>query len=173
MASQGVPTDNMYASDLIGELWELGYELFSDKDRMKGQFIQADVFDDNSPLSQFNGKMDIVIANQFIHLFDWKKQVIAAKRIIGFTSGPGAIVIGYQRAREMPENKVVPWGEMFIHNVESWYELWRQVGEETGTKWHINAKLVDLKEWGTEKKDTVWMDQYPMGIDFVVTRLEQ
>lgn len=170
-ASEGVSTENMHASDIVGELWQIGYDLFSDKERMKAQFIEADVFDDNSQLQQFNGKMDIIIANQFIHLFDWDRQVIAMKKIVGFTSGPNAIVVGYQRAREVSQKKAMTWGDMFIHDAQTWQDIWRLVGEETGTKWNVDAILVDLEEWGMEKEDTVWMDQYPMGINFVATRL--
>ncbi|TVY48847.1 Methyltransferase [Lachnellula occidentalis] len=171
-ASEGTPTESMYASDLVGDLWDLGYDLFGDKERMKAQFIQADIFDDNSRLSELNGKMDIILACQFIHLFDMQGQVAAMKKIVGLTSGPGAVVVGYQRGREVAMKKAMPWGEMFIHDIQTFQKIWEKVGNETETKWKIDARLVDLKEWGCEEEDIAWMDQYPMGINFVATRLE-
>ncbi|TVY44458.1 Methyltransferase ausD [Lachnellula cervina] len=171
-ASEGTPTESMYASDLVADLWDIGYDLFGDEEKMKAHFIQADIFDDSSRLFELDGKMDIIIACQFIHLFDMQGQVAVMKKIVGLTSGPGAVVVGYQRGREVAMKQAMPWGEMFIHDIQTFQEIWEKVGDETGTKWKIDARLVDLQEWGCEKEDMTWMDQDPMGINFVVTRLE-
>ena len=87
----------MHASDISAELWNLGYELFRDHQRMKAYFVQTDVLDSTSDLERFNGSMEIIIACQFFHLFDWEKQVAAMKRAVKL-SRPGAQVIGYQQA---------------------------------------------------------------------------
>ena len=96
---------------------------------MKARFIQADVFDMASDLGQLNEKMDIIIACQFFHLFEWEKQVAAMKRVVEF-SPPGAVVIGYQQAQV--EAKEIPrsWGRMFFHDTESFQKIWRQVEAE-------------------------------------------
>lgn len=49
--ADGASSENVYASDLQGEFFELGYKLFNDKDRLKSKFIAADVFDPKSGLS--------------------------------------------------------------------------------------------------------------------------
>jgi hypothetical protein len=139
---------------------------------MEAQFIQADIFD-CSKLSEWNGAMDVVLACQFLHLFDWAGQVTVMKRIVEFTKGPGALVVGYQRAREVTERNVKwPRGMMFVHGLGTWPEIRVEVEKVTGTKWRVETSLVDLKEWGYEKGDAAWMDQYPMGINFVATRLK-
>ena len=171
-ASEGTSTKSMYASVLVGDLWDLGHDLFGDKERMKAQFIQADIFDDSSRLFELNGKINIILACQFIHLFDMQGQVTVMKKIVGFTNGPGAVVVGYQRGREVAMKKAMSWGEMFIHDIQTFQKIWENVGNETGTKWKVDAGLVDLKEWGCEKENIAWVDQYPMGINFVATRLE-
>lgn len=171
LASEGVPTDNMYASDLVAELWELGFQLFNDRDVMKAQFIQADIFDTHSRLNQLDGKIDIIIACQFLHLFDWDGQIKAIRKIIEL-SRLESVVVGYQRARTSPMKVPFPWGEMFIHDPTTFREIWEKAAEGTGTKWKVESVLVDLGEWGCEEEDTAWMEQYPMGLNFVISRLE-
>ena len=51
----------MYASDLYGTFWDLGYSLFRDKDKMHAKFIQADIFASSSPLHALTNKMDIIL----------------------------------------------------------------------------------------------------------------
>lgn len=151
LVSDGVPSENMYASDLKGEFWDIGYDLFLDKDSLKTQFIEADVFDEDSGLKQLDGKLSIVLAHSFFHLFDWESQVKAVKRVIQLLKPePGVIVFGRQGAmvdagsfEHANREESIYW-----HNVESWERLWKQVGEETGTEWKVEAKLgeEDLKK---------------------------
>ena len=39
LVADGGSMDNMYASDLNRELWDIGFDLFRDRDRMKARFI--------------------------------------------------------------------------------------------------------------------------------------
>lgn len=71
--SRWAPSENMYASDLHSKLWEIGCDLFRDRDAMKARFVQADIFEPDSPLRDLDGKIDIIIACQFLHLFSWKQ----------------------------------------------------------------------------------------------------
>lgn len=169
LAADGISTHNMYATDINAELWNLGFDLFRDKDKMKAKFIQADIFDCTSDLQQWNGQMDIMIACQFLHLFDWERQVMAMKRIVGF-SRPGSILIGYQRAQVQAGELLRTWGAMYFHNEETFQKMWRQVQSETGTEWDVNVSLVDLQEWGLRDEDVEWMPNDRKGINFVITR---
>ena len=172
LAADGAPSENMYASDLRPELWEIGYDLFRDRDTMKARFIQADIFDSNTPLRDLNGKMDIIFACQFLHLFSWKKQFEALKKIVDM-SRLGTCLVGYQVGRVDPVELQRPWGVLFYHDVDSFNELWRQVAEETGTRWAVDASLVDLSQWGAEKEDYEWMSADSRGLNFVVTRSDE
>ena len=49
---------------------------------MVANFIQANILDTDSDLGQLNGIVDVVIANQFIHLFDWEPQVLVLKLVV-------------------------------------------------------------------------------------------
>ena len=172
LAANGATPQNMYASDISAELWELGFELFRDRHKMgaSAKFIKADILDTASDLSQLNGRMDIIIACQFLHLFDWEKQIEAVKRIVRF-SRPHSILVGYQRAQVQPREVERPWGRMYFHNEETFREMWCHVERETGSKWDVEVSLVDLREWGMEEEDLEWMPPDRKGINFAVTRV--
>ena len=169
LAASDVPTTQMYAVDINAELWKLGFELFRDKEKMKATFLQADIFGQSSDLQQLDHRMDIIFACQFLHLFDWNQQVIAIKRIVGF-SRPGSVLLGFQRAQVEAREIERQWGTMYFHNEETFKKIWQQVGSETGTEWEVSASMVDLQEWGMEDEDLDWEPSDPKGINFVVTR---
>lgn len=143
----GAPSDKMYASDLKGQFWDVGYELFLDKPSLKATFIEADIFDDQSGLQQLAGKLDIVHAASFFHLFNWDGQVAAAKKIIGlFRPESNSLLIGRQAGREEAGDftaQVEQTKSRYWHNPESWAKLWKQVSEETGTNWKVEADFDD------------------------------
>lgn len=160
----------MYASDISGELWQLGFELFNDREKMVAEFIQADIFDTHSSLEKLSGRIDIIIVNQFLHLFDWEGQIAAMKTIVKL-SKPGSIVVGYQRAQVPSQEVRRPWGTMYLHDPKTFRKIWETVEVETRSKWDIEADLVDLREWGMEPEDFSWMPDGKRGINFVGTRL--
>ncbi|KAJ4322970.1 hypothetical protein N0V94_002125 [Neodidymelliopsis sp. IMI 364377] len=147
----GAPSENTYGSDLKGQFWDIGYDLFLDKSSLKTKFIEADVFDDKSGLQELAGKIDIVHAASFFHLFDWDGQVAAAKKVVRLLNPDSDnLIIGRQAGRleagdftaQVEQTKSRYW-----HNPESWAKLWKQVGDETGTKWKVEANFdenVDL-----------------------------
>ncbi|MCJ1270149.1 hypothetical protein MMC22_010045 [Lobaria immixta] len=169
LAADGAPTENMYASDIHPELWDIGYDLFRDRQSMKARFIQADIFDPASPLGDLKGKIDIFIICQFFHLFGWEKQIEVGKKIVEM-SRPGAQLIGYHTGRMEAEESHVQFRTMFFHNVETFKKLWRDIGIETGTTWTVDAVLVEMEEWGLEKEDYEWASKTQRGLNFSVTR---
>ena len=170
LAADGAPTHNMYACDIKEELWQLGFELFRDREKMRARFVQADIFDPDSDLVHLSGQMDIIIASQFLHLWDWKRQVLAMKRVVEL-SRPGAILVGYQRGQVRAQEVMRPWGTMFFHDLDTYREIWHQVEVETSSRWDVEASFVDLRELGMEEEDLEWMPPGQKGINFVVTRL--
>ncbi len=159
----------MYASDISSELWYLGFDLFNDREKMVAKFIQADIFDIDSSLRHLHGHIDIIIVNQFLHLFNWEGQV-AAMKIIVKLSKPGSILVGYQRAQEPSKEIQRPWGAMYLHDHNTFREIWERVELETGSKWDLEAEVVELSEWGMEPEDFSWMPDGKKGINFIITR---
>ncbi|RAL08852.1 class I SAM-dependent methyltransferase [Aspergillus homomorphus CBS 101889] len=172
--ADGAPTERWWAIDLEPRLWELGYELFRDRDRMAAQFVAGDfrtmAATAGSPLGPLCGCVDVVIANQFIHLFDRADQREVIKRIIAL-SKPGTMVVGFQQGRRQPREDARPWGTMFFHNRDSFVALWESIQRETATEWTMHVREVDLlQNWGLQKEDVAWMPADQRGLEFVFVR---
>ncbi|GIK01921.1 hypothetical protein Aspvir_005962 [Aspergillus viridinutans] len=171
LAAHGVPTDLMWAVDIEPGLWQLGFELFRDRDRMKARFIQGDFLSmADESFNDLKGNVDVVIASQFLHLFSWEGQIVATKRIVAL-SKPGTMLVGYQQGRKTAREYMRPWGMLFYHNLESFVELWDVVQQDTNTQWRLEVAEVDLKAWGMEDEDVQWMPADRQGINFVITRI--
>ena len=169
LAANGVETTSMYAIDINKEIWDLGFDLFRDRSKMKATFIHCNLLDSPPILQELDGKVDIIIACEFLHCFNQKQQHLATKNIVQF-SRPGSVVIGYQRAHPDSCEVVQPYAVMYFHNLDTFRDMWRQVACETGTNWQVEVEMVDLTEWGLEKEDCEWMERPWKGINFVVTR---
>ncbi|CAL5873744.1 uncharacterized protein PFLUO_LOCUS8026 [Penicillium psychrofluorescens] len=136
----GVSSENLYASDLRLDFFEIGYDLFADRDSLKSPFISADIFDDNSDLVKtLTGQVDIINAASFFHLFNWDQQITVAKRVVSLLRAqPGSLLIGRQVGRQDPLNQKAD-DRHYRHDPSTWKRLWKQVEEETGTKWDVQA----------------------------------
>lgn len=149
----GAPSSNTYGSDLWGDFFEVGYKLFNDKDRLQTTFIAADIFDDGSQLvTELAGKVDIIYTGAFFHLFTLDEQERAAARVVQLLAPkPGSLIVGRQsggeEAREEERKGNTGGKKYFKHNAQSWKELWKRVGETTGTRWSVEAD-VNLPEYG-------------------------
>ncbi|KAF2851674.1 hypothetical protein T440DRAFT_422227 [Plenodomus tracheiphilus IPT5] len=140
----GAPSENIHASDIKADFWAFGYEMFLDKSTLQTPFIEADIFDANSELKQLDGKINIIHANSFFHLFDWDDQFKAAKRVVQLLKPvSGSMIIGRQGGKPEAESLAhVQKGQTaFWHNPESWAEMWEEVGKQTGTEWKVEASL--------------------------------
>ncbi|CAO2651828.1 Nn.00g001110.m01.CDS01 [Neocucurbitaria sp. VM-36] len=144
IVSDGAPSEHTHASDLKQDFWDFGYDLFVDKSTLKTTFIQADIMDADSKLNELNGKINIVYASSFFHLFDWEGQIKVAKRVIELLKAEsGSLILGRQGGKPVAGDFSHVKKDMtsYWHNVESWTKLWEQVGQETGTEWKVEAAL--------------------------------
>lgn len=141
----GAPPKNLYCTDLRQEFFDLGYDLFLDRDKWQSTFFAADVLKPSRELDALNGKVSVVYAAAFFHLFDRPEQLSLAKRVVTLLSSkPGSMVLGRQTGNINAgryEHKTNDGGYMFRHNERSWKELWDEVGSETGTKWDVYVEL--------------------------------
>ena len=63
LVNDGAPAQNLYGFDII-DFWDLGFEMFQDRDRFKAHFVQADIMAADSKLAEFKGKLDIIYIAQ-------------------------------------------------------------------------------------------------------------
>lgn len=143
LAHDGAPSENLTGSDLTRGFWDISYDLFRDQAVLKSKFIEADIFDAASNLRDIDGQIDILQASSFFHLFDRDAQAKAIKKVIQLMKPlAGVMVIGRQLGlSQAGENTIFMDTKMYMHNPESWAELWKEVGDETDTKWDVAASL--------------------------------
>jgi len=146
VAFDGAPTEHLYGCDLREEFFDLGYKLFRDKEILKSQFIVADIFEPSSALSSLYGKMDIIYAGSFLHLFGWAEQVEICKQIVKLLKDKkGSMLLGRQ-VGNLDAGEIFhrsnEGGTMFRHNGESFKKMWDEVGELTKTKWRVETEMI-------------------------------
>jgi len=115
--------------------------------------MAADIFDPSSPLAELEGKVDIIYAGSFLHLFNYEQQVAVCKRIVGLLKArKGSLVLGRQAGNVEAGERVHRTNavqSMFRHNEESFRKMWAEVGEATGTKWKVDVQLfTQSDDWG-------------------------
>lgn len=157
----GAPTEHMHASDLVADFWELGYELFHDRERFHASFYATDIFDTAASLFEAPSiPFDIVYVGSFMHLWDWAAQVEAGKAMVRL-SRPGTLVVGCQMGLVQGTLLRTGWKNdtktIYYHDAESIKNLWAEVAETTGTTWETTATLTSIEALLPEKRDYEWM----------------
>ncbi|KUJ12916.1 uncharacterized protein LY89DRAFT_721745 [Mollisia scopiformis] len=186
LVHDGAPSTGVYGTDLHGEYFDFGYELFRDKNiLLRDHFIAADILDENAAgLKELEGRIDVLNAVHLIHVFSLEDQKLLLKRFIALLKPERGVMVtgrltgnlnaGYHELANAKATVKGGRAEIFEHNVESFKKLWGEVGEETGTRW-------DCKAWfwrfgihtGGEDKPANWHRKKEHGfISFVVTRTE-
>ncbi|KAH0265545.1 hypothetical protein KCU91_g11383, partial [Aureobasidium melanogenum] len=172
LVADGVPDEALMGSDLHQGFLDLGYDLFKDKETLRTKFIAADVFEAQSKLTPLEGNIDIIHASSFFHLFGYEGQKKVARRVVQLLKPKkDSLLVGRQvgniRAHE-EESSASGSGTMFLHNVESWKQMWKEIGEETGTQWKVEAAL---EEWPLARDKASWHREGTKRIIFTVRRL--
>jgi len=145
--ADGAPSENLYGADLEMKFMELGYDLFLDKETLKTKFIASDIFDPEADIKQLNDSINIVHASSFFHLFNWEQQMQSARRIVELLKKePGVLVIGGHlgcvdagEVESRVDKKTRYW-----HNAESFKRMWKEVGDETGSKWEVDVRVTEF-----------------------------
>ena len=155
LVADGIPGEKLYGADLRLEFLELGYELFQDKGSLKAHFLEGDIFEEDDEaeggkeLSNLNGKIDIIYAAAFLHLFNWEEQVRAGTRMVRLMT-ENSLVFGWQLGTTKPGSRARHSDKSrtrYDHNPASFQKLWEVIGEQTATKWKVHAELHQVKGW--------------------------
>ena len=159
LVADGVPSENIYGLDVERPLIDLGYDLFMDRDKLRSTFVVRDVFDKDADWSPLEGKMDIIHASAFFHLFPWPKQAEVGRVLVRLARlKSSSIIIGRQMGSLTPGEfpSMVEGSTGYRHNVDSLQRLWDEVGAMTGSRWTVEGTLdtVALMGIGELSKDS-------------------
>ena len=175
LVKDGAPSENCFGSDLRSDFMAMGYDLFLDKDTLKTEFIGADVFDPSSGLKRLDGQMDIIHTAAFFHLFSMEEQKTVARRVIQLLKPQkGSLLVGRQvgnvKGQEVP-HRSNPNSHMFRHDVSTWKKMWKDIAEETGTQWDVQAELLDWPGLPGGSGPAEWQNQGVRRLTFSVRRM--
>lgn len=147
LVTLGVDPKRLVGLDINPAMINFGYELFGDRDKLETEFIIADMLDASSIPEHLLDQFDFIFASLSIHLFNWDRQVQATVNAIKLLKPtPGSILFGIQvgraKGKEMFIDVTIP--DIFIHDPQTYRDLWKEVGKRTGTSWEVSAELMDL-----------------------------
>ena len=174
----GIPSTQLYGFDIEPKFFEYGYDLFRDRKTLQAIFVPGDIIAESnskegSELDNLVGQMDVVFANSFLHVWDWHDMIVATKRLVSFTkANKGSMVVGRQLGSVNAISHAMPTkgGSNWRHNVQSMERFWKQVGEETGSEWKVEAALDDGAEL-KENKGHTWSEPGMRMISWSAVRL--
>ena len=158
LIADGAPAGNMCGLDIERPLIDVGYDLFRDRGKLKATFIVGDVYNPDTDWTQLEGKMDIINASAFFHLFPWQKQVEACCLLVRFgRARAGTVIIGRQMGSLTPGEfpSLVEGTTGYRHNTGTLRKLWDGVEAMTGTQWEVDGTLdsVGIMGKGDSAKD--------------------
>lgn len=101
LAANGVETASMYAIHISSEFWSLSFDLFREGSKTKATFIHRDTFDQSLRLQQLEGKIDIILVCQLLHLFGQEHQILATKSTVQLFR-PGSVALDINERTHSP-----------------------------------------------------------------------
>lgn len=170
--ADGAPSSAaMSGLDIEPAFFDLGYELFRDREKMHATFLAADLTKTSVPsISSLRSKIDIVSAQSLFHLFNLNDQKTIAQHLVSLLKPiPGSMILGRQAGDlEAGEKRGLSQDSLvFLHNLETFERFWQEVGAATDSKWKADAQV------GTAPRRMLsqsWSTPGIMVLSFKVTR---
>lgn len=147
LVAGGAPAENIYGCDLQPGFIDMGYKLFKDQGRLQSKFLIADIFDSNSELAKLKEQFNIVYTGSFFHLWGLEGQRKVSKAVASLLKPEkGSMILGRQIGAVEAAEQTSATGTMYRHNVESLKQLWKEIGDELGATFSVEAKLQELHD---------------------------
>ena len=144
LSFEGVSSERLYGTDLQSGFLDAGYGLFQDREKTKAKFLTGDILkEDDKRLAELVGKIDIIHAMAFFHLWEEEDQFKAAIRVASFLRPDNPEVMIFGR-HEGPKGE--GW-EKYVLGPDAWQHLWDRVGEATGTRWTTTMDVRSTETW--------------------------
>ncbi|PHH81714.1 hypothetical protein CDD82_112 [Ophiocordyceps australis] len=144
LRAAGVPGSRLIGTDIQPRFIDLGYDLFRDRKLLGASFVVGDMKDPKDKrLAKLSGKVTIIYAGKFFHLFSWAEQLYIGQRLMSFIKPDTAngliygMLIGVVRAAAPTATKA---SMPYFHDPDSFQRLWDEIGESTGTRWRVKME---------------------------------
>lgn len=161
----------MYGLDVEPGFFDLGYELFRDKETMHATCVAADLTKlCVSSIEPMKSSIDVISVQSIFHLFTLKDQNTVAQHLSGLIKPiAGSIIVGRQLGnREAGEQRGLSEDTtIFAHNPDSWDSFWQDVGASTNTKWKVDTRVEEAAE---RAKRQAWASPGMIVLVFTITR---
>ena len=179
LVQDGVSSSQLYGLDIEQKFLDLSYDLFLDRGKFRGTMLAADVEaagngekDEDHKLVTVKGKIDIIWAASFFHLFTRPRQLNIAKKLVELLRPvSGSMLLGRQLGSVKPgDYDIMKDGRwQYRHSPETLAEFWEEVGRETGTKWRVEATVDDV-DFGYHGSNMAWGDPDMRRLLFKIVR---
>lgn len=169
----GVQQGQLYGLDII-DFMPLGSELFRDADRfnMDGRFVVGDILDMNDESEAahlLDGGMNVVWCSAILHQFPWDRAVEACKRLVKYSVGSRAMIIGAIVGSSGDEGSADLEGLTkgrtagagpFKHNAKSLDRLWKEVSHSSNLDLRVATTWKPWRDWGCDDRCKVMGAEY-------------
>ncbi|KAJ5112605.1 hypothetical protein N7532_000650 [Penicillium argentinense] len=143
LVSDGAFSQNVFGVDLVEDFINLGYDLFLDKEKINAKFLVSNLFDTDSIVSkELTGKLDIIHASNFFHLWSWTKQIEASKAVVKLLADkPGSLIIGSQVGSKKSRMTTMPGLilTLFTQSVRTFKLMRGEILRDLGVDFEVKA----------------------------------
>jgi hypothetical protein len=163
--ADGVDGSQLFGTDLEPKLFEIGFAMFRDRDKLGATFVAGDLIDpDDAGTHALRGKVTIMHAASFFHLFSWTQQLYIGSRLVSFLKPDtrNGLIYGRHVGIVEPRSPEVDTRAPYLHNQQSFQRLWDEVGLMTNTKWIVQTEQEVLTETLLES------DKGKFGVSFII-----
>ncbi|PHH86623.1 hypothetical protein CDD83_9978 [Cordyceps sp. RAO-2017] len=145
LRAAGVQGSRLIGTDVQPEFIDIGYDLFQDRHYLGASFVVGDMVDpDDTRLDKLRGKVTIIYASSFFHLFTWTQQLYIGKRLVSFLKPHirNALIYGRQVGTTRPGESSAGMASAYLHDRDSFQRLWDEIGRLTKTRWKVEMEVV-------------------------------
>lgn len=153
----GAPSSSaFYGIDVEPAFFDIGYDLFRDKNRLQATFIATDLTQEMLPAQAepLKASIDVISAQSLFHIFPLDMQRRLMKNLFKLAKpATGSLIIGRHLGNEKPGDvkglrnaeKIFPQ-PIFAHNRESWELLIKECIPKFGQEWEVQIQQEDAPE---------------------------
>lgn len=141
----GVPSSTaLYDLDIVPALFNVGYELFRDQEKLHATFIVEGLLEPAKTLPSLDAKIDMISALNPLYLIRLEEQKRVACRLLGSTKQvSSSTILGRQIGVPVAGqyHGFTKDTTVYVRNVKTFQRFWEDVAVATGSTWTVDAFL--------------------------------